>query len=218
VSRTRRDVRRIVPSQVESDRLIDAAGAFQADRSNGRAYPSLVDPDGRGLADDQPRPSSPLGAPRKGIVACIVVHRDRVALFRRSDAVGSDRGRWHCITGYLEPGIPPTMQARREVEEEAGLRADDLIRLEQMAPLTLADTEATWEIHPFVFVVKTDSLRLNWENSEHSWVAPEDIDLGTCVWWLREVIAATGVGALVRTPRTRGSDPRRLRQVPRASS
>jgi hypothetical protein len=50
---------------------------------------------------------SSTGCPPRAVVAVIVRWRNRIALFRRSQTVGHDRGRWHCITGYLEAGVSP---------------------------------------------------------------------------------------------------------------
>ena len=46
--------------------------------------------------------------PPRAVVAVVVEWRGRIALFKRSQSVGHERGLWHCITGYLEPGVPPT--------------------------------------------------------------------------------------------------------------
>src|SRR5579859_7460419 len=43
----------------------------------------------------------------------------RILLMRRSDQVGSFRGRWAAVSGFLEE-VAPVEQARREVREEVG--------------------------------------------------------------------------------------------------
>ncbi len=60
----------------------------------------------------------------------VLWHDGAVCLLRRSRRVGSDAGLWHCITGYLESGASPEMQARTELFEETGLSAHrlDLLR------------------------------------------------------------------------------------------
>lgn len=125
------------------------------------------------------------------IVACVLLHGKRMALFRRSEAVAFDRGQWHCITGYLDSDVAPLVQARREVKEEAGIKSSDLTLVRVADPIVLAHGDSTWEIHPFVFRVRTNTLSLNWENTEYRWVAADLLDFAGCVWWLRDVVVGT---------------------------
>lgn len=64
------------------------------------------------------------------VVAVILEHHGRIALFKRSQTVRHDQNLWHCVTGYLEPGTSPGQQALMELHEETGLGPMDLCCLE----------------------------------------------------------------------------------------
>ena len=63
----------------------------------------------------------PVPAPGRMVVAVVVEWRDKIALLKRSQHLAHDRGRWHCVTGYVDPGASPEEQAFRELLEETGL-------------------------------------------------------------------------------------------------
>ena len=55
------------------------------------------------------------------VVTCFLTHRGRILLLKRSDRVGSYRGRWAGVSGYME--TEPDAQALVEIFEETGLAA-----------------------------------------------------------------------------------------------
>jgi 8-oxo-dGTP diphosphatase len=114
------------------------------------------------------------------VVTCFLLRRpasgDEVLLLRRSQRVGTYRGRWAAVSGYLE--AEPLVQAYREIEEEAGLAADEVTLLRAGDPLVVVDTEADrrWIVHPFLFEVRPDAqVRVDWEHTEARWVQPEEV-------------------------------------------
>ena len=134
---------------------------------------------------------SPVRPPR-AVVAVIVRWRDRIALFRRSQTVGHDRGRWHCITGYLEPGVSPDEQACMELLEETGLTVNDLIAFRQGAPLRLLDRGGNpWLVHTFTAVTERRRLTLNDEHDDFRWAVPSRVKrFSNRVPWLDQVVEA----------------------------
>jgi len=132
------------------------------------------------------------------VVTVFLRHEGRLLLLRRSDRVGSYRGRWAAVSGYLEE---PTAlaQALREVREETGLEAAELILARTGAPFAVEDAglDRRWVVHPFLFdVVTPPAIRLDWEHSEFRWVAPGALrDLPT-VPQLAEALAACWPAAL----------------------
>jgi 8-oxo-dGTP pyrophosphatase MutT (NUDIX family) len=131
---------------------------------------------------------------RREVVAVAVQWRGRIGLFRRSDAVAHDRGRWHCITGYLEPGSPPHRQALVELHEETGLRAADLDSFAACDVLTLPDGQGfVWTVHTFKAVTTRRRLELNDEHDAYRWVRPQAVErFSNRVSWLSSVLDATG--------------------------
>jgi NADH pyrophosphatase NudC (nudix superfamily) len=69
------------------------------------------------------------------VIACFLRHEQKICLLKRSQAVGSSPGRWHCVTGFVEPGIVPLDQVMTEVLEETGLNADAVTLVGSPEPL-----------------------------------------------------------------------------------
>ncbi|MEZ4682652.1 MAG: NUDIX domain-containing protein [Caldilineaceae bacterium] len=123
--------------------------------------------------------------PQQPVVTAFLRHAGKILLVRRSEAVGSYRGRWSAISGYLED---PTAlgQARREIREETGL-TDDQVHLIATAPPIPVPAPALgheWLVHPFLFEIDFDgdfgsddpaAIRLDWENREMRWVEPQEL-------------------------------------------
>jgi len=115
------------------------------------------------------------------VVTCFLLRRaaagDEVLLLRRSQQVGTYRGRWAGVSGYLEEAAP-LAQAYREVEEEAGLTREEVSLLRAGEPLVVLDAEADrrWIVHPFLFEIGPDAeVRVDWEHTEARWVRPEAV-------------------------------------------
>ncbi|WP_229052553.1 NUDIX domain-containing protein [Aeromicrobium sp. Leaf350] len=137
----------------------------------------------------------PTTHPRQ-VVAIVLRWHQKVGLFRRSQAVGHDRGLWHCITGYIDPGLDPRTQALLEVHEETGLRTVDLAALHTGPTLQIGDTGGhQWIVHTFVGETMHRRLQLNWEHDRYRWVSPRAVGRYTTVTWLDEVIQAVGAEA-----------------------
>ena len=122
---------------------------------------------------------------RQPVVTVFLLRRDqdgdRILVLRRSQRVGSFRGRWAGISGYLER--EPLEQALLEVEEETGLTHDQVQLLRTGIPFEVVDSDRgmTWVVHPFLFAaLEPDAVRLDWEHDELRWIEPAEIaGLGT---------------------------------------
>lgn len=102
---------------------------------------------------------------------------DRILLLRRSQQVGSYRGCWAGVSGYLEEPLP-LQQALKELREETGIEAQD-VRLRVEAPmLEVRDgqLQRCWCVHPFLFdLIDPVDVTLDWEHETCRWVTPEEI-------------------------------------------
>ena len=131
---------------------------------------------------------------QRAIVALLLTHRGRLCLLRRSALVGSDRGRWHCVTGYLEPGADPTRQVLIELAEETGLGWEDLRSVTAGPVLDLPDARAgSWRVFVYCAESARAGLTLNWEHDDACWVPwPSTCEDGReLVPWLTDVVAGT---------------------------
>ena len=122
--------------------------------------------------------TQPTTSPSIPVVTCFVVRSDgKLLALRRSDRVGTYRGKWAGVSGYLERESPRD-QAWIELREELGLDEGALELEVEGEPLTISDQVEgkTWLVHPFRFRLTGDPvLRLDWEHLEMKWILPREI-------------------------------------------
>ncbi len=135
------------------------------------------------------------------VVTCFLLRRlpgqsnagpgaDEILLTRRSQRVGTYRGRWAGVSGFVE--APPEEQAYTEIWEETHLSRQEVHLLRQGEPLTFVDSDLQreWTVHPFLFLVPDPSkIQMDWESVESRWVAPDTLAQYETVPMLREALA-----------------------------
>ena len=129
------------------------------------------------------------------VIACFLQHGKEICLLKRSQSVASSPGRWHCVTGFLEPGIDPLEQVMTELREETGLDAAMVSLIAVSDPIRVERPSQgwVWVIHPFLFEAHTRCLHLDWEHDEYRWIDPAELETTDCVPWIRDVWGAIGV-------------------------
>lgn len=133
--------------------------------------------------------------PNNRVVTAVVLEwRGRVALLRRSQETSHDRGKWHCITGYVDSGADPRDQAIIEIFEETELQAENLFEIKDGPVLRLCDNAGQpWLVHTFAALSSEKRLQLNWEHDAFRWVDPKKAKrFSNRVSWLDDVLVATG--------------------------
>jgi translation initiation factor 2B subunit (eIF-2B alpha/beta/delta family) len=128
---------------------------------------------------------------RTPVVTCFLHRKGHILLLRRSDRVGTYRGMWAGVSGYVER--VPLEQAYVEIAEETGL-SERAVRLEGIGPPTLVDDEEQarrWIVYPFVFTLRAGrEVTTNWETTESRWIAPEAVGEQDTVPGLETVLRA----------------------------
>jgi ADP-ribose pyrophosphatase YjhB (NUDIX family) len=115
------------------------------------------------------------GVEEIGVVTSFLERSDgRILLLERSEKVGSFRGHWAGVSGFLEAATP-LEQAFREILEETGLGAGDLELLAQGAPVLARDGAQVFVVNPFRFRVHRTDIHLDWEHNRAEWVEPTEI-------------------------------------------
>jgi 8-oxo-dGTP pyrophosphatase MutT (NUDIX family) len=114
------------------------------------------------------------------VVTCIIEHQGKILLFKRSKLVGTYRGLWGGVAGYVEELEAPYDTAVKEIRQETGIEADALELVRKGDPLEFSDTydgrRYDWIIYPFLFHIKEKELvRIDWEHEEYQWVYPSEI-------------------------------------------
>ncbi|MFT4885310.1 MAG: ribose 1,5-bisphosphate isomerase [Natronomonas sp.] len=108
------------------------------------------------------------------VVTCFLRHGTEVLVVRRSEAVGSYRGKWGGISGYAEG--TPDEAARWEIDEEVGL-LEAVVEVRSADPIPVEDDErgTRWLVHPYLFDCKSADVTPNEELADYEWVQPPEI-------------------------------------------
>ncbi len=128
------------------------------------------------------------------VVTCFLLRRlpdapEEILILRRSQRVGTYRGRWAGVSGFVE--APPDEQAYTEMREEAGLERTDVTLLRRGEPFTFTDAELDreWTVHPYLFLISDPTrIQTDWENVEMRWTRPADLDQYETVPMLGEAL------------------------------
>ncbi|MEM3387201.1 MAG: NUDIX domain-containing protein [Nitrososphaerales archaeon] len=113
----------------------------------------------------------------KSVATAFLTYRGKILILKRSDKVGTYRGAWAGVSGYVEQGEEPLDTALKEVVEETGLKLDRGALLKRGAPLPAYDKvkDVLWLVHPFLFKAPTNKIRLDWEHETYAWIKPEAV-------------------------------------------
>ena len=74
------------------------------------------------------------------VVTCILEHDGKILLFKRSNLVGTYRGLWGGVAGYVEESEIPYDTAIKEIRQEAGVSLDALVLIRKGDPIAFSDT------------------------------------------------------------------------------
>jgi translation initiation factor 2B subunit (eIF-2B alpha/beta/delta family)/8-oxo-dGTP pyrophosphatase MutT (NUDIX family) len=127
---------------------------------------------------------------RVPVVTAFLTRRGRVLLLRRSQQVGTYRGRWAGVSGYVER--LPLEQAHVELQEETGLGGSQVQLRGVGIPVPIDDEQEDrhWLVYPFVFALKSSAdVRPDWESVESRWVTPDELPQLDTVPGLAEVLS-----------------------------
>jgi 8-oxo-dGTP diphosphatase len=111
------------------------------------------------------------------VVTVFLTHHSKILVLKRSSKVGTYKGRWAGVSGYLE-SEDSLDQAYTEMAEEVGLSRDDVTLIRAAESLEVVDEarNRAWRVHPFLFGVdEPDKIRLDWENTEMRWIRPDEL-------------------------------------------
>jgi 8-oxo-dGTP diphosphatase len=126
--------------------------------------------------------------PVKHVVTCFLMCEGQILLLRRSEKVGSFRGRWAGVSGFIE--TTPDEQALLEVSEETGLRTNELQLLKKGETLTADDEGVCWVVHPYLYRIRDkDKIRIDWEHSDLRWIEPAELERFQIVPMLKQTLA-----------------------------
>ncbi|MBI4173539.1 MAG: NUDIX domain-containing protein [Candidatus Aenigmarchaeota archaeon] len=112
----------------------------------------------------------------KKIATAILMHGGKVLILKRSELVGSYRGKWAGVSGYIKPNETALQAALREVQEETGIGRKELHILASAAVST-PDRQLgiDWQVAAFLFAARRTGIKLDWEHDGLAWIRPAEI-------------------------------------------
>jgi 8-oxo-dGTP diphosphatase len=127
------------------------------------------------------------------VVTCILEHEGKILVLKRSNQVGTYRGLWGGVAGYIEELEDPYDTALKEIREEVGVDAEAIELIRKGNPLEFSDTydgkRYDWIVYPFLFHLQAKELvRIDWEHEEYRWVHPSEVKKMHIVPGLDDVI------------------------------
>jgi ADP-ribose pyrophosphatase YjhB (NUDIX family) len=124
----------------------------------------------------------------KKVVTSFLEWEGKILILRRSDKVRTYKGKWAGVSGYIEEN--PDLQALIEIKEETGLVEEDVELLRRGKPLDVVDEErgVKWIVHPYLFRVRSPTIKIDWESVEAKWILPEEMDKFDTVPMLKEAL------------------------------
>jgi 8-oxo-dGTP pyrophosphatase MutT (NUDIX family) len=137
------------------------------------------------------------------VVTCILEHEGKILLFKRSNLVGTYRGLWGGVAGYVEKLEDPYDTAIKEIRQETSISLDALKLVRKGEPIEFSDTydgrKYDWIVHPFLFHIRSKEIvRIDWEHEEYRWVTLSELKKFDMVPGLDEVVAQLfGTGNII---------------------
>jgi predicted aconitase with swiveling domain len=119
-------------------------------------------------------------------VTSFLLNNGRVLLLKRSEEVGTQKGKWAGVSGYLEVDENPVDRSRQEILEETAIE-NPLLRKEGK-PILARGNDTIWEVHPFLYEVDTREITIDWEHVEYRWIRPDGISSYDRVTRLKRVL------------------------------
>ena len=112
------------------------------------------------------------------IVTSFIQDEQKLLILRRSNKVKTMKGLWAGISGIIEKNETPLTRAKIEIYEETGISEDKIRLVKNAAKLRIHSPQYEnheWEIFPFLFEAKNPDIKLNWENSEYTWITIDEL-------------------------------------------
>jgi len=127
------------------------------------------------------------------VVTCLLIKDDKLLILKRSDKVGTYKGQWGGVAGYVEEHEEPYETALKEIKEEVGIEKEDVSLIRQCDPFTFTDyhegKKYDWTIYPFLFrIEKKDKVQIDWEHSKYRWISPLNIGRYDTVPHLKDIM------------------------------
>jgi predicted aconitase with swiveling domain/ADP-ribose pyrophosphatase YjhB (NUDIX family) len=113
------------------------------------------------------------GVKENDVTTSIMKHGEKILILKRSQKVGTNRGKWAGVSGYVEEGESPDQTAPREIREELSIDKFELVG--KADPFAIREEGHIWTIHPYLYEARSEEVVTDWEHTEHRWVLPGEV-------------------------------------------
>lgn len=127
------------------------------------------------------------GVELKDVVTCILTNGGRFLIMKRSENVGTYKGKWAGVSGFVEVGEEPIQTAIKEMSEEVNVT--DARLLKKADAILIRSGDIVWKMHPFLFETNDVRVETDWEHTDHRWILAEN---------LREFDTVPGLDRVIR--------------------
>ena len=113
------------------------------------------------------------------IVTSFLKFQDKILILRRNEHASAYKWGWGGVSGFLEKGENPIDRAMSGIKEETKLAGKDFELIREGASFSFKDkdedVEIKWIIHPFIFRVKTNDIKIDEKHFDLLWIRPEEL-------------------------------------------
>ena len=113
------------------------------------------------------------GVDEVDIVSSIVMVDGKILTLHRPEKAHHYPGKWSLVSGHVERGESPAEAARREINEETQIAVS--YPDAEMPVFRVRDGKTIYNVYAYLYKLKSADVKLNDENTEYRWVAPEDL-------------------------------------------
>ena len=110
---------------------------------------------------------------RTNVVTSFLNYNNKILILKRSEKIRTMKGLWSGISGIIENNETPISRAKIEIFEEVGISEEHITLIKSTKEFTIESPQyknQQWIIFPFFFTTDTNSIKLNWENSDFRWI------------------------------------------------
>ena len=115
---------------------------------------------------------------KAAVVTVFIKYRDKILLLKRSENVGSYKGKWGAVSGFIDKLRYIENEAMEELKEEVGILEKDIAKMRVKKSFEVHDGAIgkTWIVFPVLAELKTKSeIKLDWEHTDFKWIRPDEM-------------------------------------------
>lgn len=111
------------------------------------------------------------------VINCLVTHKEKILIVKRSKDSKFYPGRWAGISGFLDDTKTIQEKVKEELSEELGVKPSQIVKIKTALVFEYEgrNYKKVWIAHPVLVEIATDKLTLDWEASEYKWISPKEV-------------------------------------------